>query len=1036
MNLPERVKNPEIFEENRLPAHSDHRIYRNIEEYAKGESSFYYSLNGFWKFAYANCPGKTMEGFEHQDYDCRNWDSIRVPAHIQMEGYDAPQYANIEYPWEGSVPAGLGEVPVDFNPVASYVKYFEIPSGFEGKKIFLSFQGVEQAAEIWLNGAYVGYCEDSFTPSDFELTPFVKKGENKLAVRVYKWSSAAWLEDQDFFRFSGIFRDVFLYAVPEVHLNDLKVTALPDGDYKKGMLGIQARVSGKGNMNLSLREYDYDFCGCRLVEKHPQELREVWSHSAFTSGGIVELEAEIEDVQLWSAEHPHLYLLTITLEEEGRVVEFIPQLLGFRRFELKDGLMHINGRRIVFFGVNRHEFSCEKGRVLSEEQMLQDVLIMKRNNINAVRTSHYPNSSYFYRLCDIYGLYMIDEANMETHGSWAHFGFNVKDEETLAKIIPGDDPKWRGAVLDRVNSMYERDKNHPSILLWSLGNESYGGENLFKMSELLREKDNTRLIHYESISYDGRYPATTDVYSQMYTSAADIREFLEKNREKPFMLCEYSHSMGNSNGALYKYIRLSEENPAFQGGFIWDFADQALTAKDPFGQDYWAYGGDFGEGAHSGNFSGNGILFADHSPTPKMEEVKFNYQAFKIQVAKDRVHIVNKSLFTNAKEFKGVERLYKNGKLAGVKDFEVDVPPLSEGTFPLPFPVPGEEGEFTVIVSLELKEDCLWAEAGHETAFGQGVFGSFHEVEKERVRAGKSLKQELVLIEHPRNIGVRGAHFSVHFNKALGGFSSYKYGGIQMIKGLVLPNFWRAPVDNDYGNAMPQRYAQWKLASLYVTAKSFDLGVKTGLLRAEQKEDHVEILYAYAMPTRPVSSCEILWKIFPDGSVEATLSYKVIPELGDMPEFGLIFPMPGDFDRLQWYGYGREDSYADRQSGVKLGMYENRVADNLTPYLRPQESGAKLGVRYAKVMSQEGRGLIFYGDKMGFSALPHTPHEIENAKHGFELPPVCQTVVRVFSAQMGVGGDDSWGAKVHPEHLVDVLEDVKTFSFKFGGLDF
>ncbi len=1034
MELKERIINPEIFQENRLNAHSDHEIFRSADEYIAGESSFSYSLNGKWKFSYASCPDMAIEDFYKEDYPCKNWDSITVPAHIQLEDYDVPQYANVEYPWEGVVPVDLGEVPKDFNPIASYVRYFHLPVGYEGKSVILHLDGVEQGAEIWLNGEYIGYTEDSFTAAEFDLSKHLKSGENKLAIRVYKWTSAAWLEDQDFFRFSGIFRDIYIYALDEIHLRDLKLVPRLDETFTNARLSIFADILGKGEVSFSLREYSYDICDMKLVEKNPYLLKELWSKTLTVEGGMLELTSEIEDVLLWSAENPRLYLLCISLKSGEKELEFIPQLVGFRDFRLEDGLMKINGKRIVFHGVNRHDFACDKGRVPDKSVVLRDIITMKQNNINAIRTSHYPNASYIYKLCDIYGIYMIDEANLETHGTWSHYGHHVSDEAKLKTIIPSDDDKWLGAVLDRANSMYERDKNHPSILFWSCGNESYGGKVIYEMSQLLRKKDDIRLVHYEGISIDNRYPDTSDIYSQMYTPAVDVVDFLEKNTDKPLILCEYTHAMGNSNGAMYKYIRLSEDHPRYQGGFIWDFADQALRTKNVFGEEYMGYGGDFGDRPHSFNFSGNGIVFADHRPTPKMQEVKYNYQQFLINVSKSDVQIMNKSLFTNTRDFIAVERLYKNGVLVGVERFEVDVEPLSSKSFELPITVAETSDEYTIIVSLELKEDSLWAKAGHELAFGQAVFGEFNKLEEARFDLRKECEKDLILIEDPMHLGVRGRDFSLHFNKIIGGLASYRYGGKELLKGLVLPNFWRAPVDNDIGNIMPQRYAQWKVASQYIIGRPTMYTPDLGLISAVQEAEYVEIKFKYMMPTKPESSCMTTWKVFADGTVEARLAYEVKEELGDMPEFGFIMRMPRDFENLIWYGYGKENTYKDVCDSAKLGIYENKVKDNLTPYLMPQESGAKMGVRYATLTDKSGSGMMFWGEKIGFSALPYTPHEIENAYHSYELPRYYQNVVRVFSEQMGVGGDNSWGAKTHPEHLVDVSMPVKIFTFRFCGI--
>lgn len=1048
MKLPNKVVNPMMYQENRREAHSDHIIYASEAEYLKGESSYRHSLNGLWKFSYAISPNHVPEGFEAADYCCKNWEDIPVPAHIQMQGYDKPQYANVEYPWEGLEPIKLGETPTEFNPIASYVKYFVLPENFKGKRIILSLQGVEQAVEVWLNGEYIGYGEDSFTPSEYEITKQLKDGENKLALRVYKWASSAWLEDQDFFRFSGIFREVFLYAVPEVHMEDIKVLARPSEDFKDGKLTAHLKTSicdaiaEKVSLEASLYEYDYDFYEGNLIEKSPQRLPLVWQTVKEDlksldqkEEAVIDLKAELKGIKLWSAEKPNLYLLIIKLMQGDNLVEYIPQLVGFRHFALENGIMKINGKRIVFHGVNRHEFNCDRGRVPSVSDMIKDILTMKQNNINAVRTSHYPNSSPFYRLCDIYGLYMIDEANLETHGTWGDVGGGVTDEVVLSRILPGDHKEWLPAVLDRVRSMYQRDKNHPSILLWSMGNESYGGKNIYEMSRYIKEQDDTRLVHYEGVSCDLRYPDTTDIYSQMYTPAEKVREFLQTNQDKPFILCEYTHAMGNSNGAMHKYIRLSEECERYQGGFIWDYVDQAIRSNDPFGGEYMGYGGDFRERPNDGNFSGNGIVFANREATPKMQEVKYNYQNFRIFVSQTEVTIENKSLFTTSGEYDCVQKLYRNGKLIGLYPITTNVLPQQKGSYPLPMPCPKEDGEYTILVSLELKEDTLWAKKGHEVAFGQGIFGEYNEITEKRKKIAKERQNELLLIRDKTNIGIRGAHFSMLWNGIHGGLISYRYGKKEMLKEVVLPNFWRAPVDNDYGNCMPQRYGQWKLASRYATHRYFVENIGAGFVSAEQKEDYARVVYRYGLPTKPHTTCDTIWTVYADGSVEAELRYEVVPELSDMPEFGFLFRTYKEFDKITWYGYGKEGNYADRKEGVKLGIYQNKAADNIVAYLRPQETGAKLGIRYLTVTDNAGAGLCFYGEPFGMNVSPYTPHEVENANHHFELPRPYQTVIRVFSEQMGIAGDDSWGSKTHPEYLVDISQKVKSFKVRFCGVE-
>ena len=1006
------VKDPTYFKDGRIEAHSDHICYRDEMETAEKETSFRHSLNGIWKFHYARNYGSTVQGFENTDYSCRDWDDIRVPAHIQMEGYDAPQYANVQYPWEGHEDIHPGEIPEHFNPVASYVKYFEVPETMQGKRLFISFQGAESGIALWLNGQFVGYSEDSFTPSEFELTEYVKEGENKLAAQVFKWTASSWCEDQDFFRFSGIYRDVYLYTVPEVHVYDLQIRAVPTEDLTEAALEIRTNTWGKGKAKVILAKDGTEV----INEEKPLDGEEIYSWT-------------VKNPVLWSAEDPQLYDLTIEVyDEAGNLQEVIPQKAGFRRFEMKDGIMTLNGKRIVFKGVNRHEFSSISGRNVSEAELRKDLMIMKQNNINAIRTCHYPDASLIYELCDEYGIYMIDETNLESHGSWDVAEF-TKD---YTYVVPHDKPEWLDMMLDRANSMYQRDKNHPAILIWSCGNESFGGKDIYEMSQFFHKKDSTRLVHYEGLCHDRRYNDTSDMESQMYPSVEAIKDFLAKDDSKPFICCEYTHAMGNSCGAMHKYTDLTDTEPKYQGGFIWDYIDQSIYKKDRYGREFQAYGGDFGERPTDYNFSGNGIAYGgNRDASPKMQEVKFNYQNITAEVTADTVKVINKNLFVNTDIYQCKVTVARDGKVIRKALMDTSVAPLSEETYTLPLGKEEKSGEYTVTVSFHLKEDKVWAKAGHEVAFGQYVY----QVKEEK----KVCQEPLTVIRSTHNIGVRGAHFEVLFSVLNGGLVSYKYAGKEMIEAIPKPNFWRAPTDNDCGNLMGMRYGQWKIASMYLSHKDFRQGPygPGNTPEVEEKEHSVRVTYTYLLPATPLAECKLAYEVYGDGRVKTTLTYDPVKELGDMPEFGVIFKFNADYDHVEWYGLGSAETYADRKKGAKLGIYENMVKDNIARYMVPQECGAKEEVRWAKVTDRKGRGMLFEMDENNgpimFSALPYTPHEMENAMHPYELPEVHYTVVRVAKEQMGVGGDDSWGARTHEEYLLKTDKKME-FSFVFKGL--
>ena len=697
-----RLKDPGFFRENRLDAHSDHAL----------SPSYRCTLNGLWKIFHALNPSQVIPGFEQPDFDCRGWNDIHVPAHIQMEGYGAPQYCNTDYPWDGLEDLRPGGLPESYNPVACYVKHFRLPEEMKGKRVFISFQGVESCIALWLNGQYIGFSSDSFTPHEFELTEALVEGENKLACRVYRWCAGSWLEDQDFLRFSGIYRDVYLYAIPAAHVWDLKVTAEPDETFAHGVLRWQVKAEAPDGTSL------------RVCLKDGET---VIAETAGTVSGAAEVSGDlrVDKPRLWSAEDPYLYRLEVTLAAPDGTEETAFQPVGFRKVEIRDSVIRVNGVRVVFKGVNRHDFCGETGRAVTEEKIRRDLLLMKRNNINAVRTSHYPNTSALYRLCDELGLYVIDENNMESHGMW---DMVAQGYTGIDGIFPGAQAAWQPLLLDRVRSVVGRDRNHPCIVMWSCGNESLTGPVILEMSREFKRLDPTRPVHYEgdhqidAIDPKLRLREITDVETEMYTPADRVRAYLKEHREKPFILCEYTHSMGNSNGAMHKYTELAYEEELYQGGFIWDFIDQAVVGRNRFGAETLTYGGDWDDRPTDGIFCGNGIVFADGRETPKLQEVRYNYRDIAVRVNAEGFEVANRHMFTPTSRFRCVVTLARDGKEIARRETETDVKPLSSAAYPLPFGRQTEPGEYTATVSFRLKEDRPWADAGYEIAFGQGVW--------------------------------------------------------------------------------------------------------------------------------------------------------------------------------------------------------------------------------------------------------------------------------------------------------------------------
>ncbi|PAF21343.1 beta-galactosidase [Terribacillus saccharophilus] len=993
-----------VFAVNRVPAHSDHVYFETLEQAkAKKDMTWRQSLNGKWKFHYAQNPSARPADFYNAAYDCSRWDSITVPTHMQLEGYGTPQYVNTMYPWDGIHDIRPPQVPMEDNAVGSYVRHFTVPKHMENMPLYISFQGVESAFYVWLNGQFVGYSEDSFTPAAFDLTAYLQPGENKLAVEVYQRSTGSWLEDQDFWRFSGIFRDVYLYTTPELHVFDLSVQARLDDSYSKGSLKaamlfqetIPAGAKITGN----------------LYDKHGSLVQE--AEGLFQDQTAV-VAFNVETPQLWSAEDPNLYSLYLQVfNEEGQLVEVIPQTVGFRRFEMIDKVMCLNGKRVVFKGVNRHEFNARSGRVVTEEDMLWDIKTMKQHNINAVRTSHYPNQTRWYELCDEYGLYVIDEMNLESHGSWQKLG-----QVEPSWNVPGNLPEWQDIVMDRAVSMLERDKNHPSILIWSCGNESYAGEVIVNVANYFREKDPSRLVHYEGVFHAREYDEASDMESRMYAKVEDIIEYLENNPEKPFISCEYSHAMNNSLGGMYKYTDLENVYPMYQGGFIWDYMDQAILKKNRYGQEFLAYGGDFHDRPSDYIFCTNGIVFADRKLSPKMQEVKYLYQNIKLDIDDRKIVVRNENLFADTSAYELVVTVRREGESCYEQSVEQGVPAGQQAEYKIDIPasVIAQTGTYTIDASIRLSEATLWADAGYEIAFGQYVLESKTETPK---ATGK-----LRVVEGDVNIGVHGNDFSVQFSKAAGSLTSLRYDGEELIETPPHPTFWRASTDNDNGYQQGYTAGVWLAAS--VARKCTDVALDIGT-------DQVDVTFTYTFSIAEKLQVQTIYSVFPDGAIRVKAVYQGAEGLPDLPTFALTFRTSAAYSNLDWFAQGPEENYADRNHGARLSRFQNTVQSNGTAYVRPQESGTRTGVRWLKLTNEKGSGIELDAVDMPITcnASPHTALEIEQANHAYELPPVHYTVLTISGKQMGVGGDDSWGAPVHPEHTLTSDGDHSfTFTIK------
>ncbi|MBQ7835350.1 MAG: DUF4981 domain-containing protein [Ruminiclostridium sp.] len=963
------LSNPEVFEVNREAAHSDH-------SFTTKEGSLRQCLNGTWKFAYTEHPDNRPVDFYKVDFDVTGFDEIKVPSHIQLQGYDKPQYVNTQYPWEAQEQLVPPQIPQKRNPVGSYVRFFDVDKALLGKETFISFQGVETAFYVWLNGEFVGYSEDSFTPSEFNITPYIKETDNKLAVEVYRYSTASWLEDQDFWRFSGIFRDVYLYAVPTVHVRDMK--AIADFDYENGngILKTKLDIIGEGEYSVKLT----------LSDKNGSKVYE---------GDTADVSISIPGIMPWSAEQPDLYTLTAEIIAGGEAIETAETRVGFRRFEMKNGIMCLNGKRIIFKGVNRHEWNAESGRAITKEDMLWDIRFMKQNNINAVRTSHYPNNSMWYELCDLYGIYLIAETNLETHGA--------------NKLVPASCPEWRNAVLDRAKTLYENRKNHSSILIWSLGNESDCGDDIAAMSDYFHEADNTRLVHYEGVFWNRKYDHITDMESRMYAKPVEIEEYLKQNTGKPYISCEYMHAMGNSVGGMKLYTDLEDKYEAYQGGFIWDYIDQSLYKDGKL-----VYGGDFDDRASDYGFCTNGIVYADRTYSPKVQEVRRLYSNIRMSVENDILTVENRNLFTDTSGYIFKLTLEKEGEILAAEEHRLNISAGKTVSVKIGLEIPEIGGEYVMTASAVLAEDVIWAEKGHEISFAQAVIKT-----PEAAAPATAAKAQIVYGDY--SIGVHGKTFTMLFDKREGGIGSLIYGGTEYITRVPKISFFRAYTDNDTGAGYPYENAQWQLAGRCAKLVGHD---------AKENTDSLEVTFIFLSPTVPSFEYKVTYIAYFDGRLGVKAEYPGVKGLSDMPVFAMDFKMKKQHDKFTFYGMGPDENYIDRSNGARLGVYTSTAKENFTRYLNPQECGNRTGVRFVDVYNENSVGLKFAAAEQPFemSVLPYSAYELDNAMHREELPEPSYTWVRIAAKQMGVGGDDSWGAPVHQEYKIS-SEEPMTLEF-------
>jgi beta-galactosidase len=970
-------------------------------------SPYFRSLNGDWKFRYAPNPASAPQGFYSADFDDTDWDDIVVPGNWQLQGYDRPIYLNVDYPF----PANPPRVPRDENPTGSYCRTFTIPERWNGREVFILFEGVDSAFYLWVNGEEVGYSQGSRLPAEFRITSYVHPGENTLAVQVYRWSDGSYLEDQDFWRLSGIYRDVYLWAAPPLHVRDLWVRTDLTNDYQDARLRIRAKIR-----NTSAEDITDHRLEVKLLDA---DGRAVFTESptasvSVTAGGEVALDLEraVAHPEKWSDEHPYLYFLLISLKNStGDVVEVERCAVGFRVVEVKDGQIHVNGVPILIKGVNRHEHDPDFGHTVSLELMIKDIRLMKQFNINAVRTSHYPNDPRWYDLCDRYGIYVFDEANIESHGVW----------DQLAK-----DPTWEAAFMERAVRMVERDKNHPCVIVWSLGNESGYGPHHETIADWIRTNDPTRPIHY----HPAEDAPIVDILGPMYPSVEKIVKMAQDQGEtRPVVMCEYAHSMGNSTGNLKEYWEAIEEHKRLQGGFIWDWVDQGIRQATDDGEVWFAYGGDFGDEPNDGNFCINGLVWPDREPQPGLWEYKKVLEPVRVEpvdLAAGEVRIVNRHHFSSLSgldilwSLSADDRVLQSGRLP-----QLDTPAGASTVVTVPFRElelwPGTE--YWLEVRFVLAQDTLWAEKGHEVAWAQFKLPLLiPDSPKLDISDMPALKVE----ESAARIGIHGREFELIFDRAMGQITSFTHQGRELIRRGPGLNIWRAPTDNDADTSGDDNMAlRWREAGLDRLQEQMDSdGIEVSQPRPQVARIKVRS-FACAPDRAAGFDCRYVYTVYGSGDVVLDHHVWPSPALPPLPRVGLQMLVPAEYDNFTWYGRGPHESYSDRKLGAKVDVYSGSVDDQYVPYITPQENGNKTDVRWATLTDSDGLGLLVVGHTTGdcrpwlnISVHHYTAQDLTEATHTYQLRRREDITLNLDHAQSGLG-NGSCGPGVLPQYLLE-----------------
>lgn len=999
-------QDPEVNAINRAPMHTSFFAYESLETANKGvkeESDNFMTLNGKWKFLWVESADKRPDDFFRVGYDDNGWDDFRIPAVWELNGYGDPIYVNIGYAWRNQYKNNPPYVPVEKNHVGSYRKEIVVPANWKGKDIIAHFGSVTSNMYLWVNGKFVGYSEDSKLEAEFDITKYLVPGKkNLIAFQVFRWCDGTYLEDQDFFRYSGVSRDCYLYTRNRNRIDDIRVTPSLDDEYKNGILDVELSLKGNNSVSLELLDADNNVVQVKEVK----------------GSGTVKAEFNVENPNKWTAETPYLYTLRASLVNGGNITEIVPLKVGFRRIEIKNAQVLVNGQPVLFKGANRHEMDPDGGYVVSRERMLQDIQIMKKFNINAVRTCHYPDDPYWYELCDKYGIYMVAEANIESHG----MGYG---ETTLAKV-----DFYKKAHMERNMRNVQRNFNHPSIIFWSLGNEAGYGSNFEAAYHWVKNEDNSRPVQYERAGYSG----LTDIFCPMYYGYDACEKYSEDDsKNKPLIQCEYAHAMGNSEGGFKEYWDLIRKYPKYQGGFIWDFVDQSCRWTGKNGEMIYAYGGDFNRfDASDNNFCDNGLISPDRIPNPHMYEVGYFYQNIWTtpgDIANGEIKIYNENFFRDLSAYRMQWEVINNGKSVRTGIVEnLDVAPRQTVPYKIDFGKLDESGEWLLNVKYIQKTSENLVPAGHVVAKNQIVLKGYDVSDMKFENIAEKNIPVIAPVANDENINcleVSGETFNIQFNKQNGFMDSYCVNGTQMINkdAQLTPNFWRAPTDNDYGAGLQNKYAVWKNPE-----------IKHVSMKHESVNDMIVVSAEYDIASVS-AKLYLTYTINNQGAVKVT--QKMVADksakVSDMFRFGMQMPMPESFENIVYYGRGPVENYIDRNHSTDIGIYSQTVTEQFYPYIRPQENGTKTDIRWWKLFNEEGKGLMFVAEKpFSASALHYTMESLDdgsekNQRHSNEVVPSNLTNLLIDKVQQGLACVDSWGAIPRPEYRIPYDDYEFTF---------